>query len=300
MAVSAGLAAQVAADVSGDIGPFQLAILLTVVTAAMVWFWRENKGQVGSGSEDSITSLFSGLKGASRRICASPGMLCLGLSQAFYEGAVYTFVFMWVPNMQLVAGTKSIPTGLVFTCFMLAMTLGGSISGALLSIIPGGAGGVCFLVYLIAAASMAVPIVWFEFWPVFTSFLVLEFTLGIFNAGGGTLRSKYYPESMQSSIMNVFRVPLNGLVVLGTKLTSWAGNDIAELQKVFLVVVGMHLAAAAFQLCLSLFCAAGADQTHHVATPSAKSPKASPRAATPKRGNKVSPTASGGARKRNK
>lgn len=69
-----------------------------------------------------------------RLIRSSPGMLCLGLSQAFFEGAVYTFVFMWVPNMQLVAKTKALPYGLVFSCFMLSMTLGGALSGSRLSL----------------------------------------------------------------------------------------------------------------------------------------------------------------------
>lgn len=44
MAIKAGVIAQVAADIAGDIGPFQLAILLTIVTWGMVLFWPENTG----------------------------------------------------------------------------------------------------------------------------------------------------------------------------------------------------------------------------------------------------------------
>eukprot|EP00392_Amoebophrya_sp_AT5.2_P000281 g281.t1 len=62
-------------------------------------------------------------------IYRTPSILLLGLSQAFYEGGVFTFVFMWVPNMQLVLGSGKIPTGLIFSCFMLAMTLGGLLYG---------------------------------------------------------------------------------------------------------------------------------------------------------------------------
>ena len=53
----------------------------------------------------------------------------------------------------------------------------------------------------------------------------------------------------QSSIMTVFRLPLNLLVVLGTKLTSQA-NDIPSLQWVFAVTAGMHGVAMVLQVLL--------------------------------------------------
>ncbi|CAD7934861.1 unnamed protein product [Amoebophrya sp. A25] len=243
VAIKAGVIAQIAADISGDIGPFQLAIALTVVTLGMVYFWPEN-----TGDANEITDIATGFKKAMSLIRKSPAMLCLGLSQAFFEGAVYTFVFMWVPNMQLVAGTKAIPYGLIFSCFMLSMTLGGALSGLLLPFFGGH--GMCLVAYALSACAMATPIFFFDFWPVFIAFLSLECFLGIFNAGGGLLRSEYYPEDMQASLMNVFRIPLNCLVVLGTKLTSWSGADVPSLQNVFAVVVSMHLIALGFQFAL--------------------------------------------------
>merc|ERR1740121_3320332 len=128
------------------------------------------------------------------------------------------------------------------------MTLGGALSGLLIPYLGGH--GMCVLAYIGAALAMATPIFLYEFWPVFVCFLSLECFLGMFNAGGGVLRSEYYPDDMQASLMNVFRIPLNLLVVLGTKLTSWSGADVPSLQKVFGVVVSMHLAALGFQLAL--------------------------------------------------
>ena len=84
---------------------------------------------------------------------------------------------------------------------------------------------------------------------IFFAFLVLEVTVGMFNSCGATLRSRYYPDDQQSSIMNVFRVPLNLLVVIGTKLSDWADNE-AALKQVFCVVVCMHLTATLLQLAL--------------------------------------------------
>jgi MFS family permease len=51
VAVVAGVLAQVSADAMGDIGPFRLAIALTVLCLGFVLQWSENYGtQVGSSS----------------------------------------------------------------------------------------------------------------------------------------------------------------------------------------------------------------------------------------------------------
>lgn len=90
-------------DAAGDIGPFQLAILLTVVSLVLILFWRENYGlpeaitkPQGKNSKDSSSSsmlggMVSTLSGSVKLIREDPLILYLGLSQAFFEGAVYTF-----------------------------------------------------------------------------------------------------------------------------------------------------------------------------------------------------------------
>ena len=105
---------------------------------------------------------------------------------------------------------------------------------------------------MVAAIAMLVPVFIFEFWWVFSSFLVLEAMVGMFNSCGATLRSRYYPENLQSSIMSVFRLPLNLLVVVGTKLTDKA-DDIPSLQMVFGVLAAMHLVAMVLQIALQAF-----------------------------------------------
>ena len=160
-------------------------------------------------------------------------------------------VFMWVPSLLTVMKESggALPTGLVFSAFMLSMTLGGMLFALLLPIFPGGAEGLCVLVYFVAACAMAVPIIHFEFWYMIVSFLILEAMVGMFNSCGATLRSRYYPEGLQSSIMSVFRLPLNLLVVIGTKLTDQA-NNIESLSYVFSVLVLMHLLAMLLQCAL--------------------------------------------------
>lgn len=60
----------------------------------------------------------------------------------------YLSVFMWVPSLIKVNGTQSLPTGLVFSSFMLAMTFGGMLFGLLLPVFPGGAEGGFVLLFI--------------------------------------------------------------------------------------------------------------------------------------------------------
>jgi len=257
-AILAGLMAQVSADVSGDIGPFQLAIFLTIVVMILVFFWPENTGTEADAEDSGLDNIKKSIVVSTKAIYRNPGMLCLGLSQAFFEGGMYSFVFMWVPSLLTITG-GDIPTGLLFSCLMLAMTFGGTFASVQLNLFhwlfPNVeiTGAVCILMQILAAGSMAVPaFVSFEFWPVFISFLVFEATVGMFNNVGGMLRSKYYPDKIQSSVMSVFRIPLNALVVIGTTLAG-AANSAEELQWVFSIVVGMQGAALLLQLFMQLF-----------------------------------------------
>ena len=94
-------------DYSGDIGPFQLAILLTVVTLFLILPWREN---FGTSSENTNTekdnndknknsienkkeeeTIIEWLQTIMNLFIKNPIILCVGLSQACFEGAVYTF-----------------------------------------------------------------------------------------------------------------------------------------------------------------------------------------------------------------
>lgn len=163
-------------------------------------------------------------------------------------------VFMWVPTLlELIEGVHdTLPTGLVFSAFMLSMSAGGMLFTLLNPLVPGGSTTICSAVYILSALAMYVPIYHFEFWIVFIAFLLLESMLGMFNSCGATLRSIYYPEQIQSSIMSIFRFPLNLLVVIGTLLTN-NSKDRQGIQLVYYYVVSMHLIAFALQLCLT-FC----------------------------------------------
>jgi len=55
----------------------------------------------------------------------------LGAMQALFEGAMYTFVFLWTPALS--PQGEHIPHGMIFACFMVSSMVGSAIAGRLLS-----------------------------------------------------------------------------------------------------------------------------------------------------------------------
>ena len=125
VAVVAGLLAQVAADVKGDIGPFQLAIALTVLALVLILRWPENYGKKSDGVLNSVSS---SLSTATKAVKSDRRVALLAAVSALFEGATYTFVFMWVPRLIAIYPFEGgLPTGLIFASFMVCITIGGVI-----------------------------------------------------------------------------------------------------------------------------------------------------------------------------
>lgn len=235
-AIIAGILAQVCADSFGEIGPFQAAIALTSLALVFVLFWPENHG--GGESDNGDTK-----QAAWNLIRSDRKAFLLGSVNALFEGSMYSFVFMWVPTMLGALKGSPLPNGLVFASLMTCISLGGLLfsPSMLLSVMPAEhLGVVCFLV---GAFALLVPVFSNEVVPVLGAFLVFETCVGAFQPCGGVLRSKVIPDKLQGSVMNMFRIPLNSLVVLGTLLT-----DFYPARFVFGVITCWMLVGAVLQV----------------------------------------------------
>jgi len=131
--------------------------------------------------------------------------MALGLTQTFYETAMYLFVFLWVPALQLVAPAgESLPFGIIFSAFMCCMSFGSSIyaltsdSGsesavnrhATLAIITC---LVAALALVTSAMSTNLPI---RFW----AFCAFEATVGMYFPILGTLRGSLIPDEARATV----------------------------------------------------------------------------------------------------
>lgn len=152
---------------------------------------------------------------------------------------------MWVPTLLSLDPPGGVPTGCVFSAMMMAITIGGMIYPSLQGLFSKyltstrlAPEACASFVYLMAALSMAVPVLSIgegssekALSVTLASFLVVEGCVGLFMPVAGTLRSKYVPDSLQGAILNIFRLPLNAVVVSGTYAT-----DVLEPTVVFQLV----------------------------------------------------------------
>mmetsp|Transcript_62477 Transcript_62477/g.141258 ORF Transcript_62477/g.141258 Transcript_62477/m.141258 type:complete len:502 (+) Transcript_62477:100-1605(+) len=250
VAVLAGVVAQLASDAWGDIGPFRLAVMLSGLCLLVVVTWPENHGTQDT-AEASAYSL------AVKDIRTKTPVWLLGVIQSLYEGAMFTFVFVWVPkiftvapstHLDLVSGhevpNSSPPLGLLFASFMVCITIGGMLFTPLNDSM--GPEWATTLVTALSACSMVVPVVTDSFPITLAAFMTLEACVGCWFACSATLRSKYIDDKLQSSIMTIFRVPLNALVVIGTRL-----EQTATLPTVFTVAAVWFGLSCVFQSALA-------------------------------------------------
>lgn len=131
--------------------------------------------------------------------------MTLGITQTFYETAMYLFVFLWVPALQLVApAEEKLPFGVIFSAFMCCMSFGSSIYAlaseatnessvrrhATLAIIT------CLIAALAlvtSAMSTNLPI---RFW----AFCAFEATVGMYFPILGTLRGSLIPDEARATV----------------------------------------------------------------------------------------------------
>ncbi|XP_014671311.1 PREDICTED: molybdate-anion transporter-like [Priapulus caudatus] len=219
VAIAAGLISQVVADKFGFVAPFDVSMLVLMVMAIMIaCLWKENCGDAGLPLYQTCCAAFTVIR-KDRKV------LCLGIIQSLFEGAMYTFVLEWTPALSppidptdevtLAHGNErvTIPHGYVFANFMVAIMIGSCIFKLLLVHLP--VESFMRPVLLIAAGSLAMPVLFHgEQMLIFVGFIIFEVCVGIFWPALSTMRGKYVPEEARSTIMNLFRVPLNAVVIL--------------------------------------------------------------------------------------
>lgn len=206
VAIGSGFVAQWAVDVfEHPVAPFDVSALCLLIGTVVVYFsWSENYGET---KLNMVNQMSEGI----RKVTKDSRVLFTGLQQSLFEGAMYTFVFMWTPTLED-DNSSPIPHGVIFACFMIASSLGGSLFGIATGVMP--VHSLMRYLYMIAAGTMAIPVVSENKPMIMGGFLVFETVVGMFWPGIGTLRSQYIPEESRATITNLFRVPLNTIVCI--------------------------------------------------------------------------------------
>ncbi len=240
VAILSGFVAQWSVDFfEHPVAPFDMSALFLLIGSGFIWFsWSENYG-------DTKNNMLQQMNEAIRVVRTNKSVFFVGLSQSLFEGAMYTFVFMWTPALSGEGSErKDIPHGLIFASFMIACSLGGSLFGILEKRWP--LPVLARNLFIFSAGTMAVPMLTDSGAMIMAAFLGFEVAVGLFWPCIGTLRSKYVPEDCRATVTNLFRVPLN--LVVCVVLYYQGGMTVAN---VFTFCTVFHLMAAVSAFLLS-------------------------------------------------
>jgi hypothetical protein len=229
-AIFAGLVANNVANISpmvpvrdnihmgGYLNPFDLALASCVICGfGATFLWDENYGEkspdLRSGKDDGRArgKWYSGLQDAFVTTVRNRDILLCGLISALFEGSMYIFVFCWTPLLKSFAGDKELPFGLIFSTFMVSCMTGSSV----FSILVEKHSVEKLAVPLLAFASVGMAIVGFGINESvsFVGMLFFEVCVGMYFPIMGTMKGGIVPEDKRAAIYNLYRIPLNFIVL---------------------------------------------------------------------------------------
>jgi len=172
--------------------------------------WGENKGDVALVS--SSVAPRSKLSEAIEVLQKDNKIVLIGLIQSCFESSMYIFVFMWTPKLE--ALFKPLPHGQVFGCFMACSMMGSSLVNILIKL-RGSPASYLRELLLVSALCLSLPaLVTSSGVLALICFFIFEAACGVYFPSMGIIKSKYVPEEVRATLYNVFRVPLNVIVVV--------------------------------------------------------------------------------------
>jgi len=220
--------------VAGYTAPFDVALGLLIVTFILIKVtWKENYGdrQITTGGNFAMGWV---------TLTSSSRLLLLGVTQSFFEGTMYCFIFSWTPILEETSFEGDIPHGIIFACFMVAMMLGSFIYQYLIKKMRSEA--ILKYACVVSGIALVAPAITSSHNVIFLSFCLYETCVGVYFSGMGYLRSMCIPNEMRSTIMNLYRVPLNLFVVI--ILINISSLSHSKLSSIFLL--GLMVAASSY------------------------------------------------------
>jgi len=249
VAISAGLVANSAAEsfpmravkeetvyIGGYLNPFDIALCALVVCGlAVVSLWEENYGEDNeSDAKNGGGAWYDGLRSAFVTTIRSTDILLCGIISSLFEGSMYIFVFMWTPALR--EDKEDLPFGLIFSTFMVSCMAGSSLFSVLIEHVKGEK----LAVFIFAFASVAMGLVALSSSQLlkFIAMLCFEATVGMYWPVMGTLKGAIVPESKRAAIYNLYRIPLN-FIVLFSLLTDLTPTQSFTLNCVMLATAAI-------------------------------------------------------------
>lgn len=205
VAVVAGIFGGMLASAGGIVAPFGGSGVFLIAGGIIVFgTWKENFGNANLSAGFALRDGF-------HVMTENPRVALIGFVQCAFESSMYIFVFLWTPVLEASASPHHLPHGLIFALFMISIMIGSNLLTN-----TGESGAPEFLLryaLLAASAFLSVPIFSNNHYIQLIAFCGFEMTCGIYFPLMGSIRAKYIPGELRATIMNLYRVGQNGIVV---------------------------------------------------------------------------------------
>jgi len=213
---------ETAFHMGGYTAPFDVAIIALLLCCVAVSQWNENYGTISGalaatdgGAAAGFSKFMESVSKAVATIRQDQKIMLIGAVCSLFEGSMFTFVFMWTPVISAL-DFGEIPFGFLFATFMVCCMAGSSLFNLVSSkyqvvtIVTG--------MLVVAMWVLSFPVMGAPLEIVYFGFLVFEVCVGIYWPGMGTMKGMYVPNAQRSAIYNVFRVPLNLIVLFSLQV----------------------------------------------------------------------------------
>jgi len=213
----------------GYLNPFDIAFCALISCGLLAsTLWEENYGSDKTDDSDDDAPRKSqpwyfAFTSALQATTRNTEVLLCGLVCSLFEGSMYVFVFMWTPAMKDLtklanpAFDGDLPFGLIFSTFMVCCMAGSSTFSVLMEkkikVEEIGLG-----IFCVATCAFGLMAVSKSDTSTFLAFLLFELCVGVYFPTMGTMKSVIVPENKRSAIYNLYRIPLN-FIVLTSLLT---------------------------------------------------------------------------------
>ncbi|CAJ1403352.1 unnamed protein product [Effrenium voratum] len=216
----------------GYTAPFVTANLFLVLCLFLLMgTWSENYGQVGKDVDQKT----DGLMGAFNLIMGQPLIALCGLVCCLFESSMFIFVFNWTPVL-MEEGEPDPPFGHIFSGFMIMCMLGSRLFSMASHSFTNERIGM-YVLFVAAACHASVLLT--ESVPVrLLAFFLFEMCVGMYFPMMGTMKGQIVPESKRATIYNIYRVPLNAIVVATLMLKLGAGVSFFITSLMLVVAAG--------------------------------------------------------------
>jgi len=234
--------------VGGFLGPFDISLMALILCGFLAsTLWEENKGDTVNADEGKKSSATGALKGAFNATIQSPDILSCGIISSLFEGSMYVFVFMWTPALTALAkeemgdAFEGLPFGVIFSTFMVCCMAGSSIfSIAMETMKPE---QLAVIIFGLASSAFLMVVYSGSATSTFLAMNLFEMCVGMYFPSMGTMKGMIVPEDKRAAIYNLFRIPLNFIVLISllTDLTPRVSFTLCGVMMVVATLLQMKL-----------------------------------------------------------